>query len=311
RDLNSRPSEDPIHRENPMTLRIRRSIVVQRIDTAYHIRMEDLPSDSRLRMLENVGFDIYALSLLADCKALYDPRKGTWHEVNLNVNNIMDLRFSRLHLYPRFEEAIRTADVDDFDWSNDTWQLSSRIVGKELVWSVISKTTQKAWLNRSFTFLLTPGKSPDEELEAFGQEIKTVVPLSQLSNLDDEFESHSTTLVERSERFQLALDRDIPPYKEMPVFMFKRLEIRREQSHKEIIVILESEEGDIEEVHVVRSVKRFQDDTQYAGSISYERIDTEVNSNLARYGIKEEELTVIRDEIKQTLEEEGVRFHEE
>jgi hypothetical protein len=279
------------------------TLVIQRMDTTYHIRMEDLPSDSRLRMLENVGFDIYALSLLADCKALYD--------VNLNVNSIMDLRFSRLHLYPRFEEAIRTADVDDFNWSNDTWLLSSRIVGNELVWSVISKTTQKAWLNRSFTFLLTPGKSPDEELEAFVQEVKSVAPLSHLSNLDDEFESHRTTLVERSEKFQLVLDRVIPPRKEMPVFMFKRLEIRREQSHKKVIVILESEEGDIEEVHVVRSVSKYRDDSLYAGSISQERIHTEVNGNLVPYGIEEDELDEIRGEVKQALVEEGVQFHEE
>ncbi len=287
------------------------TLVIQKIGSTFHVQIDSLPHNSSLRSLEEVGFDIYALALLAECKALFDPRNGIWHPIHLNVNSIMDLRFSKLHHYPRLEEAIRAADIDEFDWSRDTWFLSTTLKANEMSWSIISQTTRNPWMKQSFTFILTPGRQPDEEIKQFRQEIESIVPLSNLINLDDELDRHKATLQERYQEFQRSFESAIRLYEKECVFRFKGLEVRGEQSHKEIIVVLESEEGDFEEILVVRSVKRFQDDTQYAGSISSERIDTEVNSNLARYRIEEEEIAVIRDKIKQALAEEGVRFHEE
>ncbi|MHA2117971.1 MAG: hypothetical protein ACW98J_03545, partial [Candidatus Thorarchaeota archaeon] len=287
------------------------TLVIRQTGSAYHVQIDGLPHDSSLGSLDEVGFDIYALALLADCKALFDPRTGKWHPVNLNVDAIMDLRFSKLHQYPRLEEAIRAADIDEFDWSRDTWHLSTTLKGNEMSWSIISQTTRNPWMNRSFTFNLTPGRSPDYEMEAFRQEIENLVPLSHLRNLDDQLDIYGQTLLERYEEFQLSLEGVTPLFEEKCVFRFKGLEVRGEQSHKKIIVILESNEGDSEEVNVVKSVKRYQDDTQYAGSISSQGIDIEVNSNLAPYRIDEEEIVAIREEIKQALSEEGVRFHEE
>ncbi len=286
------------------------TLVIRRLDSAYHVQMEDLSQDSSLRGLEEVGFDIFALALLAECKALFDSRKGTWHPVRLNANAIMDLRFSRLHQYPRFEEAIRAADIDEFDWSSDTWRLSNRIKGNQLVWSIISKSTQKAWMNKSFTFILTPGRPPDEELEAFRQEVESVIPTSYLNNLDDEFESHRITLAERYEEFQSTLDGAIPLYERNCVFRYRGLEIRKLQSNTVVIVFLEADEGDNLEVCVVNNVKKYMGNSQYASAISSEPVDSEVKNNLSAFDLEEDMLSTIREEVINVLEGEGISFYE-
>ncbi|MFQ5833335.1 MAG: hypothetical protein ACE5H4_11570, partial [Candidatus Thorarchaeota archaeon] len=290
---------------NEITLAIRQ-------EHGYHrIEVEDLPEDSSLRGLEEIGFDAHALGLLADCGKLFDPDSRMWHPVNLNVNAIMDMRFSRLHEYPRLEEAIREADASEFDWSRDTWRLSTRIIGNELFWSIISGTTGRPWRNRTFTFTLTPGTPPDKELEVFRQEVKAIAPLSHLSNLDDELRIHRETLHERYEEFKSSLDQVTPLYDERHVFRYKGLEVRRERSHTVVVVFLESDDGDSPHVYVVNDVNRCLNDSQFAGAIDSERVDTEVNASLASYGIDEDVLSVIREEVKKVLKEKGVRFYEQ
>ncbi len=104
---------------------------------------------------------------------------------------------------------------------------------------------------------------------------------------------------------------DIPMYEDSLVFRYKGLEIRSEVSYKIIVVFLESEDGNDLDVYVVNDVYKYLNDSQFAGAIHSERVDTEVNESLAPYEIEEDDLEVIRDEVKQVLMETGVRFYEE
>ncbi|MFQ5833370.1 MAG: hypothetical protein ACE5H4_11745 [Candidatus Thorarchaeota archaeon] len=287
------------------------TMVIRQEDSNFRIELEDLPQDSSLRGLEEVGFDVHALGLLAECRELFDPDSRMWHPFILNVNAIMDVSFGKLHDYPRLEEAVREADVSEFDWSRDTWLLSTRIIGNELFWTIISGTTGRPWRNRTFTFILTPGTPPDKELEVFRQEVEAIAPLSHLSNLDNELGVHRVTLLERYEEFKSSLDEVIPLYDETLVFRYKGLEVRKERPRTVVVVFLESDDGDSPHVYVVSDVNGCLNDSQFAGAIDSEHVDTEVNASLTPYGIDEDLLSVIREEVKQALEEKGVTFYEQ
>ncbi|MDF1537450.1 MAG: hypothetical protein P1Q69_00910 [Candidatus Thorarchaeota archaeon] len=90
-------------------------------------------------------------------------------------------------------------------------------------------------------------------------------------------------------------------------FSYKGLEL----SGKRIVVSLESNMGDFAELYVVHDVYKYLQDSQYAGGVYTERVDTEVNDNLAPYDLEEEELKAIREKVKRALGEEGIRFIEE
>jgi hypothetical protein len=173
------------------------TLIISQEERTYRVKLDDLPSQSTLRDLEMTELDIHALGLLSECKELFDPGSSTWYPTALNVNAIMDIRFRQLHEYPRLEAAILAADVTKFDWSRDTWLLKATLRGNELTWTIMSKTTGRYWMNRTFTYPLTPGEEPETELRTLKDVIESVIQLDYLCNLDDELESHEATLKER------------------------------------------------------------------------------------------------------------------
>ncbi|MDF1539765.1 MAG: hypothetical protein P1Q69_12765 [Candidatus Thorarchaeota archaeon] len=165
--------------------------------TRYRVSFEDLPKDSTLRALETVSFDIYALGLLTDCPELYDPRTRRWYPVTLDVRNIMDIRFSKLHEYPRLQNALDHTDVSEFDWSKDSWRFSGHFHGNEINWRIVSTSTGQTWMNRSFTYVTPKGQNPKDGLDRFRRAVASIVPPSRLGGLEDWLEGLESTLRER------------------------------------------------------------------------------------------------------------------
>ncbi|MGY5875108.1 MAG: hypothetical protein RTU30_05140 [Candidatus Thorarchaeota archaeon] len=311
------------------------TMVVRQENKEYRVQFEGLPSDSLLRGLEEVGFDIFALGLLAECRGLYDPEQCVWYPITLNVDAVMDIRFSKIHEYPQLQEALQTADEEEFDWSIDRWQLFIGVRGEEVRWSIRSITTGRTWLNKTFIYPLTLGQPPDEELAAFRDVIARTVSFSHLSNCDDVLEGLRLTLVERYRQYlstqskvdadgewheegemeddtrdESGVDAETTPLFEGVEFRYSEVEIRDLATGPVVVVFLESEEDETE-IYVVRDVLSLENDSQFAGAIHAERVDTEVDENLIGYELKEDELERVKEAVKESLEERGVRFLEE
>ncbi|MGY5854082.1 MAG: hypothetical protein RTU92_10980 [Candidatus Thorarchaeota archaeon] len=297
-------------------------MVIRQEGREYRVQFEGLQSDSMVRGLEEVSFDIFALGLLAECSELYDPKRSVWHSISLNVNAIMDTRFSKVHEYPKLQEALQSADVEKFDWSGDEWLLSTSISGDDMTWIIKSATTDRTWLSKTFTYFLTPGLAPDEELTAFREVIAETVALSHLNNLGDVIEKLRATLVERFSNYRSTQTeegdieenrddegREVIPRFEGIVFKYGGAEIRKLANGPVVVVLLESEVEDVIEVYVVRDVLSLENDSQFAGAIFDEHVDTEVEKSLAGYELEEDELEKAMDAVKEVLEERGIRFY--
>ncbi|NHI83739.1 MAG: hypothetical protein EAX81_05510 [Candidatus Thorarchaeota archaeon] len=301
-------------------------MVISQEGPTYRVKFQDLPDQSALRELEIAELDIHALGLLAECKELFDLGSRTWHPLVLDVNAIMDLWFPKLHEYPRLIEAIQAADVNEFNWSRETWFIEIRLWRNELRWCIMSKTTGLPWMNREFTYILTLGREPDKELEAFKEVVTAIVQPEHLCNLDDELETYKVTLKERySEYLRTVSVEDADERKaedelekaaaigapwERIAFRYSGMKLRRIKRNTVVVVSLVSGEEEAE-VYVVRDVQRYVNESRSAGAIHSEPVDDEVKESLADYEFEKGELERIKAAVRKVLEEEGVRFSNE
>ncbi|MGY5855819.1 MAG: hypothetical protein RTS72_04415 [Candidatus Thorarchaeota archaeon] len=276
----------------------------------YRVSFDNLPQESSLRELEDVGFDVFALGLLTECKGLYDPTEGIWYSVTLDVNPIMDIRFSKIYEYPRLQEAISEVDINEFDWSRGSWYLWTRLDAKDLVWSIKSETTDRVWMNRVNRFILTPDVPPEKALEQFIEELEQTIPGNYLGNLSDRLEELESSLIERYNEYISSLKNVDDIYGEQ-TFKCVRVERNWEKKRTVVMAYLESETGDYLGVHILSDVSTYLKDSQYAGAVHQDRVDAEVTANLVPYGIEEDILNEICTEVRQMLQEEGVRFYDD
>jgi hypothetical protein len=290
-------------------------MVIQPDSASYRVEFEGLPQDSTLRELETVGFDVYAIGLLTECRELYDSKKIRLYPVSLDVDAIMDVRFSDLGDYPRLQEAIENVDIRMFDWGKESWKLWTRIVGNEIRWSVMSTTTERVWMRRVFSFILNPGSPPDMEMARFREIIESVVPHYHLSNLNDRLNFIRQSLIERYQEFHSSLrdeseeeeidEEDISIFREGLHFRLRGVETRGQI----VVVLLESDDGETEEVYVLHDCKSLLKDSEFAGGIEEERVDIEVDSALRLYNLDDDTLNQAKEKVKETLAEKGIRFH--
>ncbi len=76
-----------------------------------------------------------------------------------------------------------------------------------------------------------------------------------------------------------------------------------------VVVFLESEEEELTDVCLVRDVLGLENDSQFAGAIHTERVDTDVEESLVGYELEEGELEKIQDAVKRVLMIKGIRFY--
>jgi hypothetical protein len=282
------------------------TMVLKQDVSQYKVEFEDLPPGSSIKKLEDVSFDIFALGLLADCEALYDPLKRTWYPVKLDATPIMHIIFLKGHEYPRLKEATDTADVRKFDWTKETWIFRGGLHKNEVNWTIFSRTRGYPWRNKSFTFVVFEESPPEETMDALRKAISSIIPLDQLDGIGDKLETIESTIQHRHQEFLKKKKEDVSSEYDGITFSFTEASI----DGTKVLVSLKSDKGDEPDVYVVRDVPQYIDDTQYAGAISPERVETEVRESVELYGIEEDELEVIIKGVKEVLEERGVRFFE-
>ncbi|MDF1539617.1 MAG: hypothetical protein P1Q69_12025 [Candidatus Thorarchaeota archaeon] len=90
------------------------------------------------------------------------------------------------------------------------------------------------------------------------------------------------------------------------IFRYVELEVRG----KNVIVSLESENGDCEDVQVVEKVNKYLKISKLAGGIYRDEVETEVTESLAPYDLEDGELEEIMNAVCEALEKEGVNFYE-
>ena len=131
---------------------------------------------------------------------------------------------------------------------------------------------------------------------------------------DEEHEEFEGEDEEEGERYQERGDEDteedeegsdkVSKVHEDVIFGYDRLEIRTGR----VDVWLESAEGDIADVTIVKNIRAY---LEYSGAISPEEVKSEVTDNLAPYDLEDGELEKVLGEVREVLMEEGVRFYEE
>ncbi|MDF1541477.1 MAG: hypothetical protein P1Q69_21440, partial [Candidatus Thorarchaeota archaeon] len=306
----------------------------------FRVEFEDIPANAPLRQMEDIDIGVHSLGLLTECKELYDPVRRTLYAVTLNVNAIMDLSSSKVHHYPELMRALRNVDTADFDWLRDTWKLSARIRNNTIYWAVLSTTTGEPWMRRTYEFEVHKEDAPPVTLEAYRADIEDVVPLSQLQNLEDVFEDLESTLRERYQEQQVSSDNeeeeevlgdntveyevddeesfDEPDLEEVGksvdvskvygnvTVRYKELEVRAGN----VVVFLESKDGDCDDVIVVEKVHNYLEVSKLTGGIEPEKVTNEVTDKLAPYDLEVGELEVILNAVCEALENEGVNFYE-
>jgi len=295
----------------------------------FRIEFEGLPHQSPIKGLEEIGLDLHSMGLLSECKEVYDPVRRTIHSITLNVNAIMDFASSNLHQYPILETALQEADPAEFDWSTDTWKVSARLVGNEVTWSILSTTTNRVWLRKTFTYVFIDGQPPEIAIKEYRTAIEEVVPLSHLVNLNDVLESLESTLRERYQEQQESSDNaghevghdedvnecdleeeetlvEVSKVYEDVTFRYTGIGVYRD----DVVVSLESEDGDSEDVQVVGNVNKYLEMSRLTGGIEPDEVKTEVTDNLAPYDLEDGAIEEILNAVCKVLESEGVNFYE-
>lgn len=92
-------------------------------------------------------------------------------------------------------------------------------------------------------------------------------------------------------------------------FSVKKIEYSRQ--YDGVIVSLESNTGEDTEEIVLQNILKLRHDTEYAGAIYSEQVISEVTASLSPYGLGENDLREIIEEVKEVLEKKGVKFFEE
>ncbi|MDF1539451.1 MAG: hypothetical protein P1Q69_11175 [Candidatus Thorarchaeota archaeon] len=289
----------------------------------FRVEIKDLPRTSPLKRLEKIELGFHSLGLLTECNELYDPLKRTIHSVNLNINAIMGHTSSKIQLYPRLKEALEEADPDEFDWSQDIWRLSAQIRKNKVYWSILSGTTKNAWLRKSFEYVLSEVRSPDDAIKAFKEEIENVIPLSNLGNLDDKLETLESTL---RERYQERLAHRNEDDSEMEIeqgndesiqanmngfFSYGGVEFKTDNSGSNIVVVNLVTDDDIYIEILICRIQQYLEWMQLAGGVEPTSVDAEISTQLTPYRIRDASIIKIAGDVKNLLMKAGIKFFEQ
>ena len=164
------------------------------------VKLDGIPTDSSLRALETLWLNIFALALLTECEELIDRKTKTRHSIDIDAKALFGLTFSHIDEYPRLYEAISELVVSDFDWSKENWKVDLGFLGSvktEFTWSIISSTTGRSWLNKTFTFVLDYIYTLEEILTEFRKRVSQTIPLDNLDNLEKTLEEVESILQSR------------------------------------------------------------------------------------------------------------------
>ncbi len=181
----------------------RLTLSIQSEDSTFkslRVKLDGVPTDSSLRALETLWLNIFALALLTECEELIDRNTKTRHSIDIDAKALFGLRFSHIDEYPRLYEAISELAVSDFDWSKENWKVDLGFLGSvktQFTWSIISSTTGRSWLNKTFTFVLDYIYTLEEILTEFRKRLSQTIPLDNLDNLEKALEEVESVLQSR------------------------------------------------------------------------------------------------------------------
>ncbi len=289
------------------------TMVVHREGNHYRVEFKDLPENSALKGLEEATFDVFALGLLTECNKLYDAKRDVWYPVELDVIPILDIAFSRMHEYPRLDNAVRTADVSKFDWTQRVWSFKGNYnpTIDEIIWWIESSETG-IWRKKVFTFVVKWEGTPKEIMGHFRVDISSVAQLDQLEGVVEALEDLERTTNDRLQKYlkrELAFKQEKSELYKDDVFSYSDIEYRAIEDS--VWINLKSDKGEDTEEEIVQDVWKLVDDTKFAGAVYSEQISSQVTDVLSPYGFEEDELREITEIIMEVLETQEVRFKEE
>lgn len=151
------------------------------------VELNGVPSDSSLRALETVSMNIFDVALLTECEQMIDVLTKTRHSLEIDVNGLFDLRFSRLSDYSRLHEAIARLKVEDYDWTKDSWTvyIDPHMQNKNEIRWCIKSVSGKVWQSQVFDHEMDFTLSIDEVISHFKETVSQTIPLKHLSGFSD------------------------------------------------------------------------------------------------------------------------------